>query len=89
MAVQPITQNEALQWIAGLFEEPADRIAAVTPREAIPAWDSLGMLTLMAGLDERFDIRLSAEEVTQMKSIGAILEVLDRRGVLSDTQESR
>ncbi len=82
--VQQITTHDALQWIAGLFEEPADRIMATTPREEIPAWDSLGILTLMAGLDERFDIRLSAAEIGSLQSVGAILKILDQRGCLSD-----
>jgi acyl carrier protein len=81
---QQITTHDALQWVAGLFEEPADRISAATLREAIPAWDSLGILTLMAGLDERFDIRLSAAEIGPLQSVGAILEILSRRGCLSD-----
>ncbi len=84
MAAQPITTLEALQWIAGLFEESVDHIAPTTPRDAIAAWDSLGILTLMAGLDERFDIRLSATEIGQLQSVGAILDILANRKCLTD-----
>ena len=70
--------DEALEWIAELFEEPAESITPETPRDEIPAWDSLGILTLMARLDEDFEILLEEEEVQELRSIGEILDALRR-----------
>ena len=78
-----MSQDEALQWIAELFEETVDNIQPQTAREAIPSWDSLGTLTLMAGLNERFDITVSADELVSMKRVDDILTVLRRHGALS------
>jgi acyl carrier protein len=77
-----MTQPEALQWIANLFEESVDNIQADTSRLDIPAWDSLGVLTLMADLSDRFDITLTNEELTSMKRVRDILAVLERHGQL-------
>jgi len=84
MAAHPMTTSEAIQWIAALFEEPADRLSAATRRDDVPAWDSLGVLTLMAGLDERFDPRLSPEEIGALQSVGVILKILADRHCLTD-----
>ena len=77
-----MSQIEALQWIAELFEESAAGIQPDTMRDAIPNWDSLGVLTLMAGLSERFDITVSADELADMKRVDDILVVLRRSGKL-------
>jgi acyl carrier protein len=80
-----VTRDEALTWIAGLFEEPVENVQPDTLREAIRAWDSLGVLVLMVGLDERFDLSISPDEVGAMKSVDDILAVLERHGKLSST----
>jgi acyl carrier protein len=78
-----VSRDEALEWIAGLFEEPIDSVRPGTARDAIRAWDSLGMLMLMAGLDERFDINLDTDDLGSLKGVDDILAVLERHGKLS------
>ncbi len=78
-----MTQQEALEWIAKLFEEKPERLTPDTARGGIPAWDSLGVLTLMADLDSNFGIQLSDDEVQGMKSVKDILDILRRNGKLS------
>lgn len=77
-----MTREEALSWIAGIFEEPVENIKAETPREDIGAWDSIGVLNLIAAFDEKFSIQLSDEEVGQMKTINDVLNILEHRGIL-------
>lgn len=76
-------QEAALRWIAELFEEEADRVTPTTPRAEIATWDSLGVLTLMAALDEQFNIVMTTEQLTGMKTVGDILEVLRSNGRLN------
>jgi acyl carrier protein len=68
-----------------VFEESPGRIAATTLRNEIPGWDSLGTLSLIAGLDERFDIHLSEQDIEGMKSVTDLLEILRRHSALEDT----
>ena len=77
-----MTKEEALEWIAELFEESVENITPETPRDEIPAWDSLGILTLMARLDEDFEILLEEEEVQELRSVNDILEALRRHSKL-------
>jgi acyl carrier protein len=78
-----MTEKEALKWVADLFEEPPEKILLDTRREAIPAWDSLGVLSLMAGLDEKFNIVLSDAEIRAMRTAGDILQILRSNGKLN------
>lgn len=70
-------------WLAALFEEPAGVLSEQTPRESIQGWDSLGTLTLMAEMDEKFDIQLSEKDVAMFASIGDIVGLLADRGKLA------
>ena len=78
-----MTLEEALAWIANIFEEAVDNIKPETARDDIKYWDSLGVLSLMAGLDEEFDIQLSEDELQEMRTIEDILKVLRKHGQLS------
>lgn len=75
-----MTEVEALHWIAELFEEPAPTVTLGTPRTAIPAWDSLGVLTLIAALDEQFSVPVSDDEIQTMATVGDVIAVLRKQG---------
>ena len=79
-----MTVSEALKWFAEMFEEPEENIALDTKRERIEGWDSLGILTLMAELDERLDITLSEDELEDLDGIEALLDVLRRHDALTE-----
>ena len=73
-----MTVNEALGWIAEMFEEPKANIVSSTRRNEIPAWDSLGQLILMSALDQQFGIRLTQDELSSLASVQDILNILDK-----------
>jgi acyl carrier protein len=78
-----MTTDEALKWVAGLFEESPDNLKPETPRDSIIAWDSLGVLTLMAAMDEKFGILLSESDMRAMTKVDDIFAVLRQHGKLS------
>jgi acyl carrier protein len=73
-----ITIEEALQMLADCIEADADALKADTPRDSLPGWDSMGALALMAELDERFELELTADESRQMQSVRDVLDYLRR-----------
>jgi acyl carrier protein len=77
-----VTEQEALVWVARLFDEAPEKIEPATKRGDTAAWDSLGVLTLLASLDSDFGIVLSDEEIHQMDEVRDILEILRRNGKL-------
>ena len=72
-----MTLDEALGWIAEMFEEPKANIVSSQRRSDIPAWDSLGQLILMSALDQQFGIRLTQDELSSLASVQDILNILD------------
>lgn len=77
-----MTLSEALEWIANLFEEAVEKIKPETTRDEIDAWDSLGVLTLIAALDEKFNIVMTEKEIEELKKVNDILDILRRNGKL-------
>ena len=75
-----MNMEEALAWIADLFEEPVENIQPETLKEDIPAWDSLGVLALMASLDEDFGILLTEEEMQALEKVDDIFDLIRRNG---------
>ena len=84
-----MNQDEALAWIADVFEEPVENIRPGTPRDAIVAWDSLGVLSLMAGLDEQFDIAVTDDELMALQWVDDILALLRRHEKLADSYSGK
>ena len=78
-----MTRDETLAWLAGVFEEAVENVRPDTPRVAIAGWDSLGVLTLMADLDEKFDIRVSEKEMSAMTTVQDVIDLLNRHGKLA------
>lgn len=78
-----MTQTEAVAWIAQVFEAVPDQLTPDTHRDDVPAWDSLGVLTLLAGLDSDFGIVLTDEDIQAVKTVGDILDVMRRHGTLT------
>ena len=77
-----MTLSEALEWIANLFEEAVEKIKPETTRDEIDAWDSLGVLTLIAALDEKFNILMTEKEIGELKKVNDIIDILKRNGKL-------
>lgn len=80
-----ISMSEALAMLAECFNLPHDEIRADLPRDAIDDWDSMGALMLMAELDERFGIELTADVSREMTRIGDVLAFLRVHGVLRES----
>ena len=79
-AQNTMSEAEALAWVAEVFNEPSATITLETPRDSVEMWDSLGVLTLMAEFDDRFDIVLADEDMQAMTKVGDILSVLRQNG---------
>jgi acyl carrier protein len=68
-----------LSWCGNLFDESAENLTLETAREEIPGWDSMGILLLMADLDEAHGIQLSESELEELKTLGDIARLIDAK----------
>jgi len=76
-------QRDGVEWIAKLFEISPELLTPDTRRDAIAAWDSLGVLTLMASLDSDFGIVLTDDDIQGIKKVGDILDVMQQNGKIT------
>jgi acyl carrier protein len=61
--------------------DPANVSDATGPKNT-PAWDSLANMILLAGIEETYEVELSSEEITSMKTVGRVREILETRGIV-------
>jgi acyl carrier protein len=78
-----MTVEEALTWLADLFNEKTVNVRPGAHRSDLAGWDSLGQLLLMSALDQQFEIRLTRQELTGLGSVQDILDLLAVRGVIA------
>jgi acyl carrier protein len=71
-----MSEADVIKWLEGVFNEEPGAIAVDTPRDALPEWDSLGVLNLMADMDAQFGILLSNDDLEAMNEIGDIIKIL-------------
>jgi acyl carrier protein len=77
-----MTRSQLLEVIAELIEDVTGAATTIT-EETVPddvdGWDSLRHLTLIAAIEERFDLVLSPDEQSEMLSVDLILDVVGER----------
>ena len=47
----------------------------------IPEWDSIGHMTLMSGLEEKFSISMDTDDIVDFSSFKKGIEILEKYGV--------
>jgi acyl carrier protein len=79
-----MSTHEVMEMLAEAFAEPVESLSPARQRSTIPGWDSMGALMVIAEMDERFGIELSADASRKMIRIGDVLDFLRQHNVLSD-----
>lgn len=82
--VRKISIQEALEMFADIFDEDQENIQLGTNKEELEGWDSLGMLSLMAELDSRFNITLNAGDLGKLSGINDLVNMLKDNDVIAD-----
>ena len=66
--------------IAGdVLHVPVAKLSAESGPESIESWDSVQHLNLVLALESQFGIEFEPEEIDQMKSIGKIAALVERK----------
>jgi acyl carrier protein len=73
-------RDRVRQTIATVWSVPPDEIPDDADATSLPGWDSLRHLELMLELELSFGVRIPAEEMPELTSIGAIEEALREHG---------
>lgn len=84
MSDNALSISQALSMIAEAINTPEDEVQPATSLEDLEGWDSMGVLLLMAELDERFSLLLEEETIGSFSKVADILKRLKDAGVLLD-----
>jgi len=74
--------NEALREVRRIFAEELGWSGAVEPHHALAAdlqLDSVQLLTLVVGLENRFRIALAEEDAAQVRTVADLVALVERR----------
>lgn len=74
-----LTENDVLVMIAQTLMIDSSAITPATRKEKIPEWDSLGIISIMAMLEDEFQITLSIEEAAALNGMPDLLAVLRKK----------
>ena len=66
------------------FDLPPDSEVDQLAYRAIPAWDSVGHMRLIAAIETTFDLMLETDDVIDMSSFAKAVEILGKHGLGSD-----
>lgn len=66
--------------MATVFEVPVADVPEDADSVTMPGWDSLRHLELMLELEMRFGVRIPADQVPELTSVGAIEDALRDHG---------
>ena len=62
------------------FDDDDIELDADTTADDIDDWDSLNHITLMSAVEEEFGLRFTMGEVSGMKNVGEMAEIIKSRG---------
>ena len=73
---------EILNKVTGVFHDVFDDnsivITDTTVADDIEDWDSLSHITLVSEIEEKFGHRFTMKEVTEMRNVGEMLDILEK-----------
>jgi len=67
--------------LARVLEIPEAEITDDTGPDNVASWDSFNGLLLVSELEEAFDVEFTMEEVTSVKSVRDIKDILNKYGI--------
>jgi len=71
--------EQTIQIVADILSVPAEELSATSSPETVEAWDSLQHLNLVLALEEVFATDFTPEEMAEMKTIGLVATVVERK----------
>ena len=60
---------------------PAEKVKDELHYNTIPQWDSVAHMTLVAAIEEEFDLMLDTDDIIAMSSVGKAKEILKKYGI--------
>jgi len=62
-----------------VFGVPVNKISAESSPQSIEKWDSMRHLNFVLAIEERFGVQFEPEEFEEMKNVGAVVALVERK----------
>lgn len=63
---------------ADVFDDDSITLTDATTADDIEEWDSLTHITLIAEVEDAFDMKFSMKDVLGMKNVGEMVDIIER-----------
>ncbi len=63
---------------ADVFDDDSITLTEATTADDIEEWDSLTHITLIAEVEDAFDMKFSMKDVLGMKNVGEMVDIIER-----------
>ena len=77
-----MSRNESMKKVTEIFHDVFDDESIVlfdsTIADDIEDWDSLSHITLISEIEDAFGIKFSMKDITGMKNVGEMLDILTK-----------
>ncbi len=73
-----ITEGAVFTVFQQVLDLPADTDRSTLRYNETPRWDSLAHMSIIAGLEDRFDVMLDTDDVLDMSSFAKAIEILHK-----------
>ena len=72
------TKDRVLNVFSKVFNLNDNQIDKSTKKEDIESWDSIGHLSLIMGLEEEFQIKLTTDEIVAINNVENCIRIIDQ-----------
>lgn len=79
MPQNPVSISELSDIIRRFFDSPELPITRATRADDVEEWDSLAHLDLIAEIEEIYAIRFMVAEMTSIKNVGELLDLINKK----------
>jgi acyl carrier protein len=72
--------GDVRSWIAAALKVPVEQVHEDLEFQGIPAWDSMGHVSLIIEIESRLGIVIEPDDITRLTSVGAIRAFVASKG---------
>ena len=65
--------------LADVVDDPSLQISESTTADDVPEWDSINHVKLLIGLESDLGFRFETQEVSGLKKVGELIDVLQKK----------
>ena len=73
--------DDVIKIISDTFQISTKKINNESGPDDIEMWDSLGQLSLILAIEQKYKITLEIDEIFEIMNVGDIYKILEKRGI--------